>query len=119
MVKMKVMIRETGKIETLSFIDPRSKTDFITDFIGNQGALDDGQFTYDEDKDAYVCSQENFEWWQKVAADHQAMEERIKELTDEYGHDRVYAVVEQAGQYDLEDMPAAIIAALDEVFAGK
>lgn len=116
---MQVKIRETGKIATLSMIDPRTSTDCVVDFIGNYGALTDGQFTYNDEQGIYLCDQETFDWWQKVAADHQAMEERIKELTDVHGYDRVYTVVDQAGQYDLDDMPAAIMAALDEAFSVK
>lgn len=113
------MIRETGKVETLSFIDPRHNVDCVTDFIGSHGGLTDGQFTYDDDQDIYLCDQETYDWWSKVITDHQVMEERIKALCDKYGSGRVYDVVHQVADCDLEDMPAAVDAALDEAFAGK
>ena len=111
---MRVLV--SGKIEVLELIDPKSGVNCAADIIGNYGGFVDGQFVYNEDADAYDCTPEVYEWWKRVLADHQALENRIAELVEEYGSDAVYAVMNRVGGYDLEDQPAAIHAALDEAF---
>jgi len=110
---MRVLVN--GKIEVLELIAP-SGVNCAADIIGNYGGLSDGQFRYNEDAGAYECSPETFEWWRRVLADHQALENRIAELVEEHGSDAVYEVVGSVGGYDLEDQPAAINAALDAAF---
>jgi len=111
---MRVLVN--GKIEFLELIDPNSGVNVAADIIGNHGALSDGQFVRNEDADAYECSPETFAWWKRVLADHQALEERIAALVEEHGSDAVYDVVNSVGDYDLEDIPAAVNAALDGAF---
>lgn len=114
---MRVLVN--GKIEVLEMIDPKSKVNCATDIIGNHGGLSDGQFRYNEEADAYECTPETFEWWKRVLADHQTLEDMIAELAElieEHGSDKVHEVVNSVGDYDLEDQPAAIRAALDEAF---
>ncbi|MEK8128634.1 hypothetical protein WMW72_12025 [Paenibacillus filicis] len=116
---IKVTIKETGAKETLSIVDPRSNVDFVSDFIGNHGAFIDGQFTYDEDSDMFAADQDTYDWWAKVTTDHQALEDRIAELEEEHGKDRVQAVVHGASDCDLEDMASAVNGALDEEFGNE
>ncbi|MDD5330220.1 MAG: hypothetical protein PHX38_09460 [Sulfuricella sp.] len=113
---MKIIIKETSAVETLSIIDPKSGVDYIYDFIGNAGALIDGQFEWDEDRDAYVCDQETFDWWDTVVTANQSLEDRIHELVHERGFETVYAVIHAAGSVDLEDHAANVNQALDEAF---
>lgn len=101
--------------KTLSIIDPKTGIDYIQDFIGNTGALIDGQFNYD-DQDVYICDQNTFDWWCKVASDNQILENRIYELTKEHGSEAVYAVIYDAGTNDLEDHAAYVNQALDQAF---
>lgn len=110
---MKIVIRETGEQQTLEMIAPDTGIDYVQDFIGNTGALANGQFVYDYDQDAYVCDNVTFEWWNKVCADNEALEERIYRLRKEHG-DNVYDVI--ATHCDLEDHAASVNAALDEAF---
>jgi hypothetical protein len=102
--------------KTLSIIDPKTGIDYIQDFIGNTGALIDGQFNYDDDQDVYICDQNTFDWWCKVASDNQILENRIYELTKEHGSEAVYAVIYDAGTNDLEDHAAYVNQALDQAF---
>jgi len=113
---MKIRIVEKSASETLSIIDPRSGCDYITDFIGNTGALADGQFTYDEDQDAYICDQDTFDWWERVVNDNQELEDRIYDLVNEYGSEALYGVINDAGNFELEDHAASINQALDDAF---
>ena len=115
---MNIIIKETLAVETLSIIDPKSGVDYISDFIGNQGALSDGQFTWNDEKHAFECDQDTFDWWDKVVAEHQALGYRIQELAEEHGAEAVHnAYVEhERSHVDLEDLPHAINSALDEAF---
>ena len=113
---MKIIIKETSAVETLSIIDPKSGVDYISDFIGNTGALNDGQFEWDEDRDAYVCDQETFDWWDTVVTANQSLDDRIHELVEEHGSEAVYEVIRAAGSVDLEDHAANVNQALDEAF---
>lgn len=112
---MKIIIKETSAVETLSIIDPKSGVDYINDFVGNTGALIDGQFKWDEDRDAYVCDQETFVWWDTVVTANQSLNDRIHELVKEHG-ETVYEVISATAGVDLEDHAANINQALDEAF---
>ena len=111
---MELFIKETGAIETLSIIDPRTGCDYIFDFVGNTGAFDREFEATDENAD-FVISQADYDWWAKVVADNQALEYRIAALAAEHGYDRVMDVVASISS-GLEDYAAAANAALDEEF---
>ena len=113
---MKIIIKETQAIETLSIIDPKTGVDYILDLIGNAGALIDGQFEWNEDRDAYICDQETFDWWEEVVASNQELVDRTHELVKEHGSETVYEVIHAAGSVDLEEHAANANKALDEAF---
>jgi len=114
---MKIIIKETDIEQTLALVDPRSGVDYVRDFIGNHGALADGQFAYDEDRDGYLCSQETYDWWHGVLSAEQELEDRVHALRVRYGTDAVEAALSKAGNVDLEDYAGVANAALDETFA--
>ena len=111
---MKIIIRETNAAEELSIIDPDNGVDYIADFIGNTGALMDGQFEWDEELDAQVCDQATFDWWDTVVDDNQELTDRIHEMLKIYDQDAVYKVIGENSNVDLEDHASVINAALDE-----
>lgn len=113
---MDIIIKETGKIETLSIIDSKTGVDYIADFIGNTGALTDGQFVLDEDSNAYICDQATFDWWLDVVTNNQAINERINTLSKEHGVEVVLDAVSEAGGVDLENYAGCAEHALDEAF---
>lgn len=113
---MNVFIKTTKQLKTLEIIDPKTNVGWIKDFIGNYGALHDGQFTYDDELDAFICDQETFDWWETVVNNHQALAYRQQELIEKYGSDAVYKALESAGNVDLEDEAASINQLFDEVF---
>lgn len=115
-MSMQIIINETNAHETLTMNHPGTDVDCVTDFVGNNGALADGQFVRDDDADAYRCDQETYEWWARVISEHEALEERIYELRDEHGWDAVQDAIGNAADCDLEDIPANVNAALDEAF---
>ena len=62
-IKMQVKIKETGEIKELSYYcNTQDIEDCTRDIIFNTG--DQDQFSYDEENDIYITSQENFEWWE-------------------------------------------------------
>ena len=114
---MKIIIKETSAIQTLSIIDPKSGVDYIADFIGNTGALIDGQFRWDEERDAYVCDQATFEWWDAVVTANQALANRLHALALEHGSEAVDEVIYAAGSsVDLADHAPNLQQALDDAF---
>lgn len=110
---MNVQIAGTTKLETLSITD-RNGINYAADMIGNYGF--EG-FHYDAENNVYACDQDTFEWWERVLAAHQQVNDRIAELSSVYGSDKVQEIVSAVGDYDLEDLPGAINSALDEAFA--
>ena len=113
---MNIIINQTSVAKTLSIFDPKTDIDYISDFIGNTGALTDGQFIWDDDRDAYLCDQDTFDWWEKVVNDNQELEDRIYALVNEHGSEEVYAVINDAGNFDPEDYAANINQILDDAF---
>ncbi|MCF6777628.1 hypothetical protein L3V83_13745 [Thiotrichales bacterium 19X7-9] len=114
---MKIYVNETGRYEDLVIIDPETNVEWTQDFIGNTGAFNDGIFIYSDDKDAYICDQESFEWWDKVIKDHQKLENRKHHLEIKYGYDAVIKAINNADRVDLENEAFAINEALDEAFS--
>lgn len=114
---MKIIIKETFEYKTLSLIDPKTGIDDITDFIGNQGALSNGVFTFDMELDAYICTQETFEWWDTVVADHQELQYFIHELLQDHDSTTVSDVIHTIDSVDLEDLAPKTIQALKETFS--
>ena len=112
---MKLFIKETGAIETLAIIDPKTGCNYIFDFVGNTGAFDREFEKIDDENADFAISQADYDWWAKVVAENQALEYRIAELAAEHGYDRVMDVV-ASNSSDLEDYAAAVNAALDEEF---
>ena len=112
---MKLYIKETGAIETLAIIDPKTGCDYIFDFVGNTGAFDREFEATDNENADFAISQADYDWWVEVVADNQALEYRIAELAAEHGYDRVMDVVASISS-DLEDYAANTNAALDEEF---
>lgn len=113
-----VRIRESGVTETLSIIDPASGVDYIADFVCCTDALRDGQFTWDDSIDAYVCDQETFGWWATVIEDVQALNYRIHALVEEHGSRVVYDVIHTVDSSDLETHAETLNRVLDEHFGG-
>lgn len=116
---MEIRIKETGKIEILSIIDPITGVNYIRDFIGNSGAfIDESQFAWDDEGEVYVCGQDTYDWWSKVASDNEELENKIRELKQEHDATIVESIVYGAGNVDLENHADCVNAALDEHFGG-
>ena len=73
---MDVKVKETGKIETLSIIDPKSGADWIGDLVGNTSDV----YGWDDKDDCYIMTQEEYDWWVDYTKRHQSAEERFEEI---------------------------------------
>ena len=118
---MKVIIKETGRRETLTLIDHKSGCDWVQDLIGNHDALG-SQFCKNEEQDAWEVSQEDYDWRESVIAKMQALDNRIERISQMDTQKNVYEVVAFAGCSDLEYYIDIANQELDDVFgenAGK
>lgn len=106
---MNIIIKETNAVETLSIIDPNSGVDYIYDLVA-------GQIDWCEDREAYICDRETFDWWDAVVTANQSLDDRICDLVKEHGTDAVYKAIHAAGSVELGDHAANVNQSLDEAF---
>jgi len=115
---MNTKIIETGEIKTLSIRDERG-IDWTNDLIGNTGAMQDGQFTWSEQDNAYLVSQDTYDWWAQYIADTEQTDADIVELADKYDiqvsdiKDRI--AVEMDGINDYDDHRATAVRAMEDI----
>ena len=62
---MKIFNNQTNTYETFNLIDING-INWVRDFIGNTGALNNGQFNWDDKLDAYICDNDTYNWWQNA-----------------------------------------------------
>lgn len=108
---MKVKIKESGNIESLSIIDPRTGCCCIKDLILKNECYSD--FVHDEERDVWSCDQETFEWWSEhIRATEQAYQ-LVRIMREEFGSEAIDRVVGKACEgLGFNDLPHAIIEAL-------
>lgn len=113
---MNIFIKETGVCEKLCIFDQKTGVNWISDFIGNSGAFNDGQFTWDDEKDAFVCSQETFDWWENTIRKQEELDLRISELSETYGEHKVFYTICYIDANDMESYYERANQELDEEF---
>ncbi len=113
---MQVRIKETGAVNTLSIIDPKTGCDYIADYIGNTGALNDGQFTRSEIDEMQECDTETYAWWVSQVERQTAANERMAALAEKHGSDAVFAALQDAYSGEFESEPEEAMAAMDAEF---
>lgn len=121
---MTIITTDTNITSALGITDPRTGIDYVADYIGNTGAfcdpIDNGGIEYDDDANVYRCTQATLDWWADHLEAMEAAELRLYHARQDYGYEDVDAYMSQAILgCDLEDMPAAIMAALDEFEAAQ
>lgn len=114
---MKIQIIETGALETLSIIDPKSGMDFVQDLMGNHESLPD----YNDEIDAYEMTLEDYGWWLDLTTRYEKQDHRMYELR-QYADDRD-AFDSSWESYnaanDLEDLPGYMEQFCDDWEAGE
>lgn len=110
---MNVLINDTNARANLSYV--YNGIEIADDFIGNTGALG-REFVWDGEAEAWRCDSDTFEWWQGLIAENEALDARIHALYDNYDREAVDQVVAEAAALvcDIEDIPAAVLAALED-----
>jgi len=112
---MEIMIIEDGKIEQLNLISPDTGVNYISDFIGNAGGFDGGKIEYDEDNEIHYCTRAEFNWWKKVVADEQKLNDRIYDIQQAFGVDYLFYLFSKIN-VDIEDHAKTVNAILDQHF---
>lgn len=120
---MNIIIKETGEMEELSIIDPSSGVDtvaeYIAGFVGKTGVLESDKFSYDKERDAYVCSQETFVWIKEIVQDGQKLKDLVHNLKGKHGHEAVETVLQEVSHLDFGSMARAALGKLSDVFGKK
>ena len=111
---MNVQIIETGERETLSIIDPKSGCDWIQDMMGNCDELPE----YDDDADAYMMRQSEYDWWSNLTYEYEKADHRMFDLRASLTPEQVEEFdalwVDMNNSSDLEDVPAMMINLCDQ-----
>ena len=123
---MEIVIKETGAVETLLLIDSSTGCDGFNDLVGNHdGYNDDPEYGFAEENDEYglttgryITSKDNFEWWEDIVCLIDDVNNRIDNLKDDFGVERVDEVVYQCnrGNTDLEHYAVELNRWLDDEF---
>jgi hypothetical protein len=104
-IKMKTFNNQTNTYKIFNLIDING-INWVGDFIGNTGALNDGQFNWDDELDAYICDNDTYDWWQNAIKKQQWItntEQEIKQqITDNVKYDNFINNFIQCGDNDLE-----------------
>lgn len=111
---VQVIIRKTREEKELSIRDPKSGQDRTEDYIGMTDAMTDGQFIWDEGRHAYLCTQDIYEWWDRVISERQTADNRLHTMRQEYGDDIDLLDWSDLQGVDVEDEATQIHAILDE-----
>lgn len=114
---MDVKIKETGETRELFIIDRLTGLNWVNDLIGNAGALDDGQFTWSDEDDAFIASQDTFDWWQQYINDTLATDEDAALLAEELDIDVsiIREQIEKETGNDYGDHRAEALRTMDEI----
>lgn len=115
---MDIYITDTAERAELAVIDSKTDTNYAIDFIGNTGAIGNGEFAWDEEHAAYTCTKKVYDWWQKVCSKQQGVEDRLDELREEYedAEERIEAVMMDIYSNDPQYRAQCIHEELDHEF---
>lgn len=116
---MLVKIKETGEIKELRIVSEETGIEWTTDFIGNYGALKDGQFSWNDEEEIYESNQATYDWWFDVIENYTEtytiMAEYLSGIEDPEESDYARSEIQDACNCDLEDIPGAIISKINEL----
>ena len=73
---MYIEIKETGKEERITCIDPKQGTDWSSDLIGNADPKNEG---YNDDG-IMIMTQVNFDWWFNYCSEYESADYAVNEL---------------------------------------
>lgn len=76
---MDVIIRESGK-KTGFYHQDQHGLYWAEEIIQNFDGTNDGQFTWDDEKQVYFCDQDTFDWWDEVLDNEQELTDLLHEV---------------------------------------
>lgn len=107
-----VKIIESGEIRELSVIDANSGLDWSGDMLGNFNAYDG----FDDEAELHTMSQETYDWWAEFLPKYEAADEAANEhrkSLDGADAEQFEETLNHATGCDLEDLPAAMMTAIE------
>lgn len=113
---MKIKIMESGERKELSISD-ETGVNWVQDLIGNTGALHDGQFSWSSEDDAFLASQDTYDWWAKYIADCEATDAELEALASELDIDTniIWRRIQDATGDDYEQHRRSALAVMAEI----
>jgi hypothetical protein len=77
---MKIRVKGIDQPQTLVIRDVETNHNHAIGILICAGAMDDGQFLYDEYNNEYHCSKEIFDWWKDYFSGQTKINERVRKL---------------------------------------
>ena len=105
---MEIKIKETGEVEELNIIDPKSGLNWIGGMLDNADAIDWQKI---EGEEVATMSQEDYEWWVDYVSSYQEADNKL----NEYKRDDQQKILEAVGSPEFNDWPAAVMFAIDKI----
>lgn len=112
---MEIRIKETGEIEDVYLIDPKTGICWVSDFMGSPDELE-----YNDESGIYEMSQADFDWWENVIKAYQHASDRAHEFRAEFGKEEIDDLLNDAtASVDVDMIAPCIEGALDQYLADK
>ena len=108
---MEIRIKETGKIEHLELIDPKSGVCWVRDLMGNHDATPPmEQDTEGYETGRYMMAQYDFNWWSNLCRAYQESSDREEDIRWSLNPEKREEFEQElsAINCDLEDIPAIV-----------
>lgn len=108
---MKVKIIETGEIKELLIIDAKSGLDYSSDLLGNHDAYDG----FDDGNEIGLMTQETYNWWAELMPRYESADMAVEDYRKTLDDDSDFLeLLSHSTGCDLEDMPAALLSAIEQ-----
>lgn len=117
---MNVKINNTNIIVSLTATDPDTGIEWTQDMIGNTGAMNDGQFVWSEEDNAYLADQETYDWWDRYITQYNRTCDEVQELASEFGIDEsiIYdRIADMTNHHDYETHRRSALLAMHDIRA--
>ena len=113
---MDIIIKESGAAKPLVYVDSATGTECTEEVLRAFGALNYGQFAYDEERQAYVAGIDDYNQWKDYLAVKQEEEKTMYGLCQEYGEAAVSEIFMKY-QHNLNTLPEYEHEVMERIFA--
>ena len=113
---MKVYIKDQEQYQTLAIADSDKGDNLALDYITQAEAIIKGQFTCDEEHQAYLCEAAAFDWWEEHFEEVKNAWERIAQLKKSYPGlvDKIDTAIDTVSNAEYEFYPKRLNQSLDD-----